>query len=177
MDRSTDFSVLLVLFSLAFVAWTTRRRWAGKHEEELGPPSAPRLVQCRHFRAWYRCPICSLSRPILLASCFLSVSMASAQSFHDAPCSRASFFAEQACTVSAAPPVAAAPAPSPDVPLFTKETVSPYTAPELLHLSNHRTLENARQYVRRQLERNDATEEVTRLVQQAWQEMGVPHAR
>jgi hypothetical protein len=84
-----------------------------------------------------------------------------------------SFFAEEDC--SPLPVIAPVPPPPAAAPLFTKETVSPYTAPELLALSNDRTLENARFYVRRQIERNNATEEVTRLVQQAWDEVGRPH--
>src|SRR5262245_24486972 len=144
---------LLALSSLVIALYGSRKEWASRRcpfcrvyvsvqatvcwrcTRDL-PPRDEGAEDPGHQRA------VSPAVPVLVAGILLAGS-AQAQFLTPPACPRLSFFAEEDC-VEAPPLPARASQPSVPPPLFTKETVSPYTAPELLALSNDRTIEHAR---------------------------------
>src|SRR5262245_47182631 len=173
MESLVILLILLVLSCLVIALYGSRKEWASRR-----CPFCRVYVSVQATVCW-RCTrdlpprTMQVAVPVLVVGILLA-GTTQAQFLTPPACQRLSFFAEEDC-VEAPPLPAPLPPPPAPTPLFTKEIVSPYTAPELLALSNDRTMANARHYVRRQIERNTATEEVTRLVQQAWDEVGRPH--
>lgn len=167
MDRGTSMVLALFIISVVIALFGSRKGWNPKQCPFCRSYIPARATKCRHCDEWY--PTMP-SMKVLLAALLLAGTV-EAQSL---VCGRPTFFAEEEC-VATAPPAPQAPAAMPEPPLFTKQSVSPHTPPELLTLANDPTPANALRYVRRQVARNKAEAKVQALVQEAWMQVGVPN--